>query len=626
MRGHKHDEDELELLRRTQRAETDAPAVGEPHPHTLSPSAVQRLQASAGNSATARLVQGQVMQRESLGQKVKAAGEQDETDMAAILSSSPPDAFTVSNVKDRGGAVQLIGRIRSQEGLIGEKGWTNKLEENHKVIEALDSFASFAEQDQVVGDLFRPAYAETKTQYARMEGMFEQLWSAFPPKDGAATGGAMADLVATAGTRKPADQAATALQTPGAGDPVKTARMERKKAEISMLMKGMDQGRLDLQGTVDPILTSVRGVNDAQVNIDLGPLKRENSPDLEQAEAAAKKVEADLAAAKEGINTIVKVVQIAGTAVGGLGAMGALSGQLGAIGTKTAEKAVSLSGTIASWGDYEETGRRAKGQVAEGAGARVTGAAGSAGKGAMSLGSAVTGQDGGKVVTDEIAMLMVNYRDRLKAAQGHLSAVKDQALVRQVDLAVNQLETARQNLFDKVAAFTRELAKFEKQQQDLRKSVDELSADAGPGQAGQPDLGMVVRFQAESTIFVQSCERTLELGRREKDKREKTKEAKAAVGGRNVRQGVDDFGQAYRTTEGGMVYWMAYKPPQPEFDTPRIDIYPGRVSFNQYAKADANQTTEDIDRELELAVKEVEGWKVTAAEFAKRMSEITGLG
>ena len=434
---------------------------------------------------------------------------------------------------------------------------------------------------------FSSLYTNLERDFARLQGVVNVFLSSHPKvKNDAGTtgGGAMGTALATGGKDTTTAAVNNDVQNAERRDPVLLDKVREFKTKLDNYT-GANHSQL-IETAVQSCGMKTNELRNLATDLSL-PVQRQDTPEEATAKADVAKINADLAAAKQGLDKMVAVFKLAAT-VAGMPAIGAL-----------------------------------------GAGSALAGAEGAVKTG---LDAAGTGADAVKTLTDvdiadeiktSLAKVMTDYSARITTANGKLEASQylKTNLTKKIDIdKINAAKTAVQAAFD---ALHQAVSNAEKQKKEIREAAAQLTKyQAGRGgPAGGPDIAGMSQALGEVTIFIEQAKTTRDQGQKQKQlSDEMVKRREKLVG---------NYGNADPSQPGGqdMLGNQRIAVAEKErayYDTEKVgDMYLYKMNTLRFELwNDQVRKTPDAARfEVDAILKQLDEYLATAEGFKKPLQE-----
>lgn len=457
---------------------------------------------------------------------------------AEIEKAGGMDIFGgASTVGDRSAASKMLSEVNSGVGELNQASNDDtssnvpaKLDANNNAARVLTDYLNAAGKQDGLQAMFADQLGQLNSQSARLEAMYGAARKSFGVKDDAAPDATFdltsskASNIAIAGggsgdvTGRLREQGIAGPQaTPAKLDVVKQD-IDHCRAQITAVSKELGQIPKDMGTALRDVAACQQEVIGAATMVQLPPAKRDDT-DEQKAQRQ------NIAAAKEKFQSCVTAINTAASiALKGIGMIP--SGSMGGNSMKGfSEDAASGDNTniqgsksgafrhdsdaFSSGGGVD--GADVKGMSGNKASGAVEGGLGPAG--GMKVDDSGTGEKFGFV--EGLADALTDYSAKVSTANGMISSISDDVTKRAASAAVSSMNGIKARLQNAVTTVQQKRAQFEQKKAELRAAVQKLnekirgntSADKKSG-----DLGMVVAFQAEATIYLGQCDTALEIG------------------------------------------------------------------------------------------------------------------
>ena len=410
-------------------------------------------------------------------------------------------------------------RLKSEAILYSSKGAQDKIinetqgyiDTNNKCIASLQRIVDLGTGHALVDDkghragydtrasAFAGLYAVAIADFARVQGVVKAFLKTNPNVN-AANEGDMGRAIATGkadgNTAKTHEQVEARLKQ---DEPLKVLVDELKSR-----MHAYEAAKFSevVNTQIGDCTGATTGLRNVEIRQELEP----NFPDsAKQTEAKAKvaKVQADLAAAKAGIDRIGKVVTLA-AAVLGAPAVGALGE--GSVLTKT------IDDTKANPFVSDDTKANPfKGRPASDDGKSP------AIPGVDEAAKTLADVDVGDKIKTEVAELMTDYEAKIDKANGDLDAANSAQAFKVLTLKKGEVAKARGDVNAKVDVLVKTLKDMKTKKDAIRDTASKIRAhQAKTGTKGGPDIAAIARAAGECTVFVESAKAAIVQGEEER--------------------------------------------------------------------------------------------------------------
>jgi len=485
----------------------------------------QRMARAHAFSGGGTLAVSRAPRKNTNAQNMQSAADAEEK---AVIAMPPPRVGEMTTLNDADQARQQISKVRTAQGNLfqahaayenekAEAGFSNKgkeeankkitqtkafIDQDQEVIDQLQSISDIStgsatavsrpggdpNLDVTVGADMRLAtfsslFGNLQRDFARLQGVVSTFLAANPKvQEGTGnTGGArMGSALASGGRNQSMETVHTNVQNMERRDPVLMDKVREFKTKLDNYT-GANHSQL-IDNAVRNCGMKSNELRNLAADLSL-PVQRQDTPEEAAAKGDIAKINADLAAAKKGLDTMIGVFKLAATVAGmpaiGVGALGAGSTLAGA----------------------EATVTKYAGMYGAGAGAVKT----------------FTDVDISDSIKTELAKVMSDYTVKITSANGKLEASQylKSNLTKKIDLdKINAAKTALAVAFDELH---QAVAKAEKQKKEIRDAAAALTKyQAGRG-GGGTDIAGMSQALGEVTIFIEQAKATKDQGVKQKE-------------------------------------------------------------------------------------------------------------
>ncbi len=434
---------------------------------------------------------------------------------------------------------------------------------------------------------FSSLYTNLERDFARLQGVVNVFLASNPKvrnDAGTSGGGAMGTALATGGKNTTTTAVNNDVQNAERRDPVLLDKVREFKTKLDNYT-GANHSQL-IETAVQSCGMKTNELRNLATDLSL-PVQRQDTPEEATAKADVAKINADLAAAKQGLDKLVTVFKLAAT-VAGMPAVGAL----GAGSTLAGAEAAVKTGLDAA---------------STGAGAVKT----------------LTDIDISGEIQTSLSKVMTDYTARMTTASGKLEAsvYLKANLTKKIDMdKTNAATKAVQAAFD---ALHQAVSNAEKQKKEIREAAAQLTKyQAGRGgSAGSPDIAGMSQALGEVTIFIEQAKTTRDQGQKQKQlSDEMVKRREKLVG---------NYGTADPNQPGGqdMLGNQRIAVAEKEkafYDTEKVgDLYLYKMNTLRFELwTDEVRKTPDAARfEVDAILKQLDEYLATAEGFKKPLQE-----